>query len=102
MKPVVKNLGFYFLGFAFGLGAGITETRDYMQKREIEVHHRDVNRDTKEDIEIYNPKTNSHYAFIQKENGTYERAEVMMQDGFPFYYTAEGHYDYRGNFFPKK
>jgi hypothetical protein len=64
-----------------------------------EIHKQDLTNDGIQDIEIYNPKTKEHYAFIGQKDGSFEQADVIMQDGHPFYQTPDGHYDPWGNYF---
>lgn len=87
------------LGAIVGGIIGSTITHYNETKKQPMMEKRDLTDDGIQDYEIYNPKTKEHYAFIGQKEGSFEKADVIMQDGYHFYQTPDGHYGPWGNYF---
>jgi hypothetical protein len=71
-------------------------------KYEPKIKKCDLTSDGIQDILIHDPDNQSSIVFIGKYDGSFEKAEVVMQDRVPFYQTEKGYYDPWGNYFENK
>ena len=50
----------------------------------------DLNQDGKADLVFFNKEGHADLAFIQKNDGSYDKCRVVINDGIPFYATSDG------------
>lgn len=92
-----------YIMVALGASVATLGAEQIFQSRlETEVHTYDATGDGIKDTVAYNPKMGEHFAFIGKSDGTFERADVKMDSGVPFFYTEKGYYDPWGCYYPKE
>lgn len=61
----------------------------------------DVNHDKRLDVIVFDERGYGEMAFIQKEDGSYDKCKIIERDGVPFYRTMDDKrtYDPWGNVF---
>ena len=69
-------------------------------KIETSVNQLDATGNGRKDYVIYDANAGKSFAFLQRKDGTFEIANVIEEDGIPFYRTTKGVYDSWGGYFP--
>ena len=87
-----KTLLKYVASILIGLGAGFGINKAFEQGQSYEF--RDVNGDGVEDIVLRDKsKDLPEFLLIKKLDGSYDKANLVISDGIPFYKTEKGFYD---------
>lgn len=86
------------------VAAAAMGTHHLLAKRAVDsessIQYRDVNRDGSTDYVVRPGKGDYSFVLLGRPDSTYLRAEIIINDGIPFYKAREGVYDSWGQFFP--
>lgn len=59
----------------------------------------DANGDGISDVVIFDGENRDYFAFLGQKDGTFKKADIVTQDGIPFYRVGNTTYDPWGNSF---
>ena len=67
------------------------------KESESSIGNFDANGDGVQDVVIFDGENRKYFAFLWQTDGTFKRADIIIQDGIPFYRVENMTYDSRGN-----
>ncbi|MDO8508816.1 MAG: hypothetical protein Q7S27_03980 [Nanoarchaeota archaeon] len=86
--------------YAFIVALSVAPLMGYLAKEEdFFKENADVNQDGLTDVVVHDNKNKEYSVFIKREDDLYEKTQIRIQDGIPFFYTKNGWYDPWGSFF---
>ena len=80
-------------------GLAVLSLTGCSKKPESSIDNVDANGDGIQDVVIFNGENRDYFAFLGQEDGTFKKAEIVTQDGIPFYVVGDTVYSPWGSSF---